>query len=73
MISGGFDMIEQSRWMRHHMICPEGKGETELLLELRAIGGEDILNSISCKNPLLRDLSGSECSWSCWQRVIEEK
>ena len=66
-------MVGESRWMRHRLTCPEGRGETELFLEWRGQGKEEELRSISCKNPLLLDLSAKECQWSCWEEIIRGK
>ena len=66
-------MEGQSRWVRHHMICPEERGESELLLEWRLEGDGEVLNGVSCKNPLLKDLGGVDCQWSCLEKIIEEK
>lgn len=66
-------MADESRWMRHRLTCPEGRGQTELLLEWRGRGKEEILTGISCKNPRLLDLSATECQWSCWEEIIREK
>ena len=64
---------EKSRWVKFEMVCPEGKGEAGLLLEWRSEGRGETLNSISCDNPVLRDLSGSECQWSCWEEILQKK
>ncbi len=66
-------MVRESRWMLHRLTCPEGRGETELLLEWRLQGKGEELRGVSCKNPRLRDLSGEECRWSCWEEIIREK
>jgi hypothetical protein len=66
-------MEKQYRWVKRAIKCPEGRGESGLFLEWRVEGGEEILNSISCNNPELRDLSGRDCEWSCWERVSPEK
>lgn len=65
-------MPETTRLGRLKLECPEGNGETELLLEWAVEGDRDVLNSAYCKNPLLSDLSGSPCEWSCWENLIEE-
>jgi hypothetical protein len=66
-------MVERITWVKKQMNCPEGRGETELFAEWRHERGVDTLNSICCNNPLLRDLSGTDCRWSCWDRVAVEK
>jgi hypothetical protein len=53
------------------MTCPEGKGETTLCLEWCFQEGKEVLNSISCKNVYLKDLSGGDCEWACWKEVTQ--
>jgi len=62
-------MGEQSRWAKRRMKCPEGMGESDLLLEWCGESGEEVLNSISCDNLQLKDLSGRDCQWSCWEGI----
>jgi hypothetical protein len=62
-------MERQSKWTKHDMKCPEGKGESRLLLEWRMKSGQDVLVSIYCNNPELSDLSGGDCQWSCWEEI----
>lgn len=62
-------MAKQVRWARRQMTCPEGKGETTLCLEWRFQKGKEVLNSISCCNIYLKDLSGGDCEWACWEEV----
>ncbi len=62
-------MERHSRWVRREMTCPEERGHSELLLEYRLERRRQILNSISCNNPYLKDLSGGDCGWSCWKRI----
>jgi hypothetical protein len=66
-------MREQSRWVRYQMQCPEQRGASQLLLEWRVKSGGEVLNSVSCDNPQLKDLSGSECQWSCWEQITRAK
>lgn len=66
-------MREQSRWVKYQMTCPEGRGESQLLLEWRVESGRESLKSVSCGNPRLRDLSGDNCQWSCWESITERK
>lgn len=65
-------MRQQSRWARRFMKCPEGRGESHLFLQWRLKKGGEILNSVSCDNLHLRDLSGSDCQWSCWEKISKE-
>jgi hypothetical protein len=55
------------------MICPEEKGEADLLIEWQSEDGSEVLNSISCSNPKLKDLSGEDCEWSCWGKISKGK
>ena len=58
-----------TKWKREQITCPEGRGQAELLAEWRVEGEEAALTGMSCQNPQLRDLSGEDCQWSCWERV----
>ena len=62
-------MGDQFRWAKRRMKCPEGKGDAGLLAEWRVEKGREILNSISCDNLQLKDLSGTGCQWSCWKEI----
>ncbi|MBW1895474.1 MAG: hypothetical protein JRI47_00295 [Deltaproteobacteria bacterium] len=62
-------MAKQSRWVRREMTCPEGKGDTTLCLEWSFQQGRETLNSISCSNICLKDVSGADCEWKCWEEV----
>ena len=64
-------MAELTRWVKQTMKCPEGRGETQVFMEWLNQGGKQVLNSISCDNPQLRDLSGSDCQWSCWEEITQ--
>jgi hypothetical protein len=66
-------MAEESRWVKYAMTCPEGRGESQLFVEWRVEGGEEVIGSASCDNAHLRDLSGTDCQWSCWERITEKK
>ena len=61
-------MAKQSRWAKCKIKCPEKMGESELFIEWHIRRKKETLNSISCDNPKLRDLSGNECQWSCWEK-----
>ena len=65
-------MDKQSRWLRRHIECPEGKGKHDLLIELHDDRGKEVVSAISCDNPLLEDFAGGDCEWSCWEEVTEE-
>jgi hypothetical protein len=62
----------QARWERLKMTCPEGMGDSELLAEWRHEAKGISLNSVCCKNPKLRDLSGVDCQWACWKEISNE-
>ncbi len=66
-------MGEQFRWVKRQIKCPEGKGQSELFLEWHVEKGAEVLNSISCDNPKLKDLSGEDCEWSCWEKISPGK
>jgi hypothetical protein len=66
-------MGEKSVWVRRQIQCPEKRGESRLLLEWHIVDGEAALNGISCDNPQLKDLSGNDCEWSCWEQITETK
>ncbi len=63
-------MMEFVRRSMLTMECPEGRGTTEFLLEWGTEGDRDTLNGAYCNNPALRDLSGTECQWSCWEEIV---
>jgi hypothetical protein len=65
-------MTTTHRFKTCRITCPEGKGDTRLLVEWQDCDGRSVVNSISCNNPQIRDLSGSDCKWSCWDRVSDE-
>jgi hypothetical protein len=62
-------MVVQSKREKRTITCPEGIGKPQLFLEWRDEDGREILNSIYCDNLHLRDLSGGDCQWSCWEKV----
>jgi hypothetical protein len=64
-------MKKKSRFTTHKMTCPEKRGETSLLLEWQSEKGKELLNSIRCANPELKDLSGRDCQWSCWEKITK--
>lgn len=66
-------MGETHRWVKLQIECPKEKGMSELLLEWHDEEGTEVLNSMSCDNPKLRDLSGQDCDWACWESVSEKK
>ncbi|NIO10731.1 MAG: hypothetical protein GTO40_23115 [Deltaproteobacteria bacterium] len=66
-------MAEKSRWVTRQIECPEERGKSELLVELRNESGKEVVNAISCDNPYLQDIDGGDCEWSCWQEVSKEK
>jgi hypothetical protein len=62
-------MRQQSRWAKRLMKCPEGRGESALLVEWRLKKDGEVVNSVSCNNLQLIDLSGRDCQWSCWEKI----
>ena len=65
--------MKQTRWIKQHVVCPEGLGESELFLEWRLEEEQEEPNSIYRNNPHLADLSGGECQGSCWEKITVEK
>ena len=66
-------MAVQSKWVKCQMKCPEGRGEGHLFLHWHAKGEKKVLNAVRCDNMYLKDLSGGDCQWSCWEKVSEEE
>ncbi len=66
-------MEEESRWVRRRFKCPEGMGESKLFIEWNVEGEKQVLKSISCDNLYLKDLSGGDCRWSCWEKISTQK
>ena len=62
-------MMQETRWIKYKMECPEGMGTADLFSEWRVKKNGDVLNGICCDNLELKDLSGSDCQWSCWEEV----
>jgi len=54
-------MGKHSRWVRHHVECPEGRCQHELLVELHDDAGKEVVRAISCDNPDLEDFAGYSC------------
>jgi len=72
--TGSNTMGDQSSWEKRHITCPEGRGEGDLLIEWKKPKpGKPVINSMSCDNPSLKDLSGTECEWSCWKEQARSK
>lgn len=55
------------------MKCPEGRGESSLFVEWRLERDGEVVNSVSCNNLQLMDLSGRDCQWSCWEKISLDK
>jgi hypothetical protein len=66
-------MADRTRRVIRKIACPEGKGETSLLVEWETEKGRKKLRSVSCDNPKLMDYSGEDCDWQCWERISKEK
>ena len=66
---GGWNMEQEFLWTRHRMKCPEGLGESDLLLKWRVKGKVKVLDGVECDNTYLKDLSGGDCQWSCWEKI----
>ena len=66
-------MTKKSKYFRHEITCPEKGEKTVLLSEWHAEGDQKVLNGIRCDNVQLKDLSGKDCQWTCWEEISEEK
>ena len=66
-------MAKKSKYFRHEIICPEKGEKTVLLSEWHTEGDQEILNGIRCDNVQLKDLSGTDCQWTCWEEISREK
>lgn len=58
-------MEGRSRWVTRRMECPEGQGESTVLLEWKTRRGKKVLHSITCFNPELMHYCGRDCAWQC--------
>ena len=65
--------MKASRWCRCEMTCPEGKGEGSLFVHWQVEDDNEVVNSIRCDNIYLKDLSGGDCQWSCWEKVSQKE
>ena len=65
-------MAKKSRWAKCQMQCPEGKGEGHLLVQWHTEGDKEVVHSIRCDNVYLKDLSGGDCQWSCWEKIVQK-
>jgi hypothetical protein len=68
----GVNMEKQSRWEKCKMPCPEGKGEGCLFVHWQVEGDKEVLASIHCDNVYLKDLSGGDCQWACWDKISKK-
>ncbi|MHC4105190.1 MAG: hypothetical protein ACYSR9_09630 [Planctomycetota bacterium] len=66
-------MTQHTEYLLHEIKCPERNDKAELLSEWRTENGQEILNGIHCNNAQLRDLSGTDCQWSCWKQISRAK
>jgi hypothetical protein len=66
-------MKQASKWSVRQMKCPEGKGQTGLLLEWKGEKGRKILRSASCDNAQLAEYSGIDCRWGCLEIISGKK
>jgi hypothetical protein len=62
-------MNESKTWRKCKIKCPENFGDTELFAEWCIEKEGQVLKSLSCNNPKLRDLSWQDCNWSCWDEI----
>ena len=66
-------MAQHLKYLRYEIKCPEKDHKNELLSEWRTENGQEILNGIRCNNSQLKDLSGADCQWSCWEQISRAK
>lgn len=66
-------MVKKSSRETRQVKCPEEDRMASLLLEWHDEKGKQVLNSVVCDNPRLRDLDNWECEWSCWEKVAAEQ
>jgi hypothetical protein len=65
-------MKKQSKWTTCQMTCPEGRGQGRLFVHWQVENDEEVIYSIRCDNVYLRDLSGGDCQWTCWEKISQE-
>ena len=66
-------MWKKTRWVKHHLQCPETKCETSLLVEWRKESGKEVVNGIVCNHPQLENYHGWDCRWCCWEEISGKK
>ena len=66
-------MTQHPKYVRQEIECPEKGEKTKLLSEWRTDNDQEILNGIRCNNSQLKDLSGADCQWSCWEQISRAK
>jgi hypothetical protein len=66
-------MAQHPKYLRHAINCPENDNKAVLLSEWRIENGQETLNGIRCDNLHLKDLSGTDCQWSCWEKISGTK
>jgi hypothetical protein len=52
--------------------CPEESRIAELMVEWRREGDREVIASIHCDNPKLRDLDNWDCRWTCLNALEAE-
>jgi hypothetical protein len=45
--------------------CPDEDRIAELMIEWRQEDGKEVIASVHCDNPRLRDLDNWDCRWTC--------
>jgi hypothetical protein len=51
--------------------CREEDRIAELTIQWRREGGKEIIDSVHCDNPRLRDLDNWDCRWTCMDALEE--
>lgn len=64
-------MKEKTEWSTRKLLCPEGQGDSELLLQWVIGPGGRKLTGVHCPNPYLSDFNGGKCEWGCWPLAEE--
>jgi hypothetical protein len=49
--------------------CPEEDRTADLLIEWREQDGGEVIASVRCDNPRLRDLDNWDCRWTCMEAL----
>ncbi len=56
---------------RRKFRCPEEDRIADLMIEWRLEDGNEVIASVHCDNPRLRDLDNWDCRWTCLDALEE--